>query len=134
MLSYDQRMKKWLGGAAIVLVLGGCSTSPQTTPEPTETNDPKAAYCEAFGQQMSAYQTFITAITTGDVDLPTFEERQAAINTLEAVAPEEAKADLEDYASPLDQIQTVVDAGGGDITINTDSYKLGAIAISDYCG
>lgn len=130
-------MQKMAVSVIALLALAGCtSSSPEieTTSEAEESvkSDPML-FCGELGENLNDYASFLADIATADVNLSVYKIQLSRMETLEGLVPSEAKAMLAQYADPVYQIKSVVDAGGGDISFNTDGYKEASTGLIQYC-
>jgi len=130
-------MRKIALTAVALLVLTGCATTaPDVVPEeptaPIDTAD-TMAFCEKFVDSLSDYASFLGDISTADINESVYKIQLSRMEAMEEVAPADAQGMLEQYADPIYQIKEVVEAGGGELTINTNAYKTANVELIAYC-
>lgn len=91
------------------------------------------SFCGEFRAGEATYREFLSS-TSSTLDVNTFKAKiQPYVATVKRLAPSEEAKDVADYTSPADQITAVLANGGGQLTLNTESYKLGALNLLTYC-
>lgn len=128
-------------GAATVLLLTGCASTPESAPPttaaaastPTPSADPALKMCELLNERMLEYPDYVTAVMGGEYDQIQHRKFVEWADNLTNAAPANAASTVTDYVSPIRQIEEVVLAGGGELVLSTDSFKTGALEILEYC-
>lgn len=123
--------KRLVAVAAVALALSGCTAAEPANTEPESTVD-AAAFCETFGDGLVAYTDFIAGIGAS-LDVDEWRRQMSHVEELETLVPDDARVSLAKFADPAYQIKKVVDAGGGDLTINTNDFKIGVAETAAYC-
>lgn len=131
--------------AAFSLSVAGCAApevaqtptpaaEPSTTPTPSEAAEaaPTAlGMCEIMGEKFLAYPDYVLALMDGDTsDHPVYLEWA---NALTEAAPGDARTIVAKFTDPVFQVENVIQAGGGALTLTTDDYKAGTMEIMEYC-
>lgn len=91
------------------------------------------SFCGEFRAGEADYREFLSS-TSSTLDVNTFRSKiQPYVATLKRLAPAEESKDVADFTGPADQISSALASGGGHLTLNLESYKLGALALLTYC-
>lgn len=91
------------------------------------------SFCGEFRAGEADYREFLSS-TSSTLDVNTFKSKiQPYVATVKRLAPAEESKDVADFTSPADQISAALAGGGGHLTLNLESYKLGALNLLTYC-
>lgn len=119
--------------------LTGCTTPSATTaPEPISTPsvtakaEPSALkMCELMGEKFLEYPNHVLALLDGDTT--NHAEYVEWAKSLTESAPVDAQTIVAKFTDPVFQVESVVQAGGGELTLTTADYKAGTLEIMEYC-
>lgn len=133
-----------LAFAAVAVLASGlvsCAapeSAPTPTPSPTSTAEESTAppatalgMCEVMGEKFLEYPDYVTALLDGDASA--HAEYLAWADRLTAAAPTDAKTVVAKFTDPIYQVETVMQQGGGELTLSTVDYKEGTLEIVEYC-
>lgn len=138
-------MKRAAFSLAVVvgLVLTGCTANaptPSASPTPTAASEPSQpaaeektalGLCQVMGEKFLEYPSYVLAVMDGDIS--THSDFLAWADRLTDAAPADARAIVAKYTDPIYQVDEVVQAGGGSLTLKTDNYKSGNLELMEYC-
>lgn len=142
-------MKRALFAVAAAVVcsvaLSGCvspdaespaSPAPESSAGPVPTALPSEGatalgMCEVMGEKFLEYPNYVLALLDGDTTQ--HAEYVEWANRLVDSAPGDARTIVAKFTDPVFQVENVMQAGGGELTLTTDDYKAGTIEIMEYC-
>jgi len=131
--------------AALLMLIGltGCavsgaesapepSSTPEATPSATAEAEPTALkMCEVMGEKFLEYPDYVLALLDGDTT--DHSEYVEWANRLTDSAPADARTIVAKFTDPVFQVESVMQAGVGELTLTTTDYKAGTLEIMEYC-
>lgn len=104
-----------------------------TTPEPEVEHPEGWEFCDTLVKGMDEYATYVLNTGNGQFESAAHGAMRTYTAQLEAKAPEAMAALVTDFASPYEQINAAVAAGGGSLTLDNASYKASVLPLMTFC-
>ncbi|KRC59152.1 hypothetical protein ASE14_15350 [Agromyces sp. Root81] len=82
---------------------------------------------------MQAYADYILETSNGSFVASHHAAQGTHVETLRDLAPIEQTANVEAYVSPFSQIDAVVVAGGGELSLDNSGFKAAVLPIMEFC-
>lgn len=141
-------MRKVLAGTAVLMALTGCAsdapveeTAVEEVPQPAEKSvlepwgTPEEIYCDAFTDSMTEYADAVAEVMSDGV-YDSSKWMTLSIN-LSKLDPSELgnewMQDHDDYMSIFNQVQDGAASGAERVTLNSEAYKNGVLALVQDC-
>lgn len=107
---------------------------PATTSAATPSEKPEGwEFCDELVPGMQEYADYILATGDGNFDANTHSGQATHARDLRAAVPKAVSVLLDDYLSPHDQIASVVQAGGGNLTLENQPFKDAVLPLMTFC-